>query len=95
MSDHQAAVGLLQALGLKTRSTAPNQTAKRPATTLVLGTIPASYSGTGPPPVQFDWESSAGTRLYSYLSPYTPTAGDRVLVVLIGHGAVVLGKVLN
>lgn len=58
-----------------------------------LGTIPAGYAG-GRPQVQFDGESAASSRTYTYLASYTPAAGDRVLVAIVGHGAVVLGKVV-
>lgn len=58
-----------------------------------LGTIPGTYTG-GRPRVQFDGESAASTRTYPYLSGYVPAAGDRVLVAMVGHGAVVLGKII-
>lgn len=58
-----------------------------------LGVIPLNYVS-GRPQVQFDGESSPNTRTYPHLSTYTPTAGDRVLVALVGHGAVVLGKIV-
>lgn len=60
-----------------------------------LGTIPATYSGSGLPTVQFDGESAPSTRTYPRAHSYTPAAGDRVL--LIGHGStwVVLCKVVT
>lgn len=61
-------------------------------TAFKLGTIPAGYTS-GRPTIQFDGESSASTRTYPYLSSYTPTASDRVLVAMVGHSGVVLGKV--
>lgn len=59
----------------------------------LLGTIPASYT-TGRPTIQFDGESIASTRAYPYLSSYTPAANDRVLLAVVEHGAVILGKVI-
>lgn len=61
--------------------------------TFLLGTIPAGYVS-GRPTVQFDGENAASTRTYPCLSSYAPAAGDRVLVAVVGHGAVVLGKVV-
>lgn len=58
-----------------------------------LGTIPGTYSG-GRPQVQFDGESAASTRTYPYLGSYVPAAGDRVLIAVVGHGAVVVGKII-
>jgi hypothetical protein len=57
-----------------------------------LGTIPDTYT-TGRPTIEFDGESSASTRTYPYLSSYTPTAEDRVLLARVGQTWVVLGKV--
>jgi hypothetical protein len=59
-----------------------------------LGTIPATYT-TGKPTVQFDGESSASTKQYPYLASYTPTAGDRVLLLRVGTGWVIAGKVIS
>jgi hypothetical protein len=58
-----------------------------------IGTIPANYVS-GRPTIQFDGESTAGSRTYPYLSSYAPAAGDRVLVAMVGHGGVVLGKIV-
>jgi len=58
-----------------------------------IGTIPASYTA-GRPQVQFDGESSPSTKTYPYLSSYTPAAGDRVLIALVGNSGVVLGKIV-
>lgn len=60
---------------------------------LLLGKIPANYTS-GRPAVLFDGETVAGTRLYPYISSYTPTANDRVIVAVVGHGGVVLGKII-
>jgi hypothetical protein len=58
----------------------------------LIGTIPASYSS-GRPTITFDGESTASTRTYPYLNTYTPTAEDRVLIAVVGHSGVVLGKI--
>lgn len=58
-----------------------------------MGTIPGGYAG-GRPTVQFDGESIASTKTYPYLGSYTPTAGDRVLLVRAGHTWVVLGEII-
>ncbi len=57
-----------------------------------LATIAAGYVS-GRPAVVFDGESIATTRLYPYLASYAPQAGDRVLIALVGHGGVILGRV--
>lgn len=57
-----------------------------------LATIPSGYT-MGIPTLIFDGEGSATTRQYHYLASYTPTANDRVLVAMVGHGGVILGKV--
>jgi hypothetical protein len=59
-----------------------------------LGTIPADYVS-GKPTVQFDGESSPSIKTYPYLSSYTPSANDRVLVAMVGHGGVIIGKIIN
>lgn len=58
-----------------------------------LATIPGSYTS-GQPTLIFDGETTATTRQYPRLASYTPAANDRVLVALVGHGAVILGKVV-
>ncbi|HHY95074.1 MAG TPA: hypothetical protein GX513_08710 [Firmicutes bacterium] len=58
-----------------------------------LGTIPAGYVS-GRPRVQFDGESAPSARTWPYLASYTPAAGDRVLVAVVGNGGVVLGKIM-
>jgi len=60
---------------------------------LKIGTIPNTYV-TGRPTVMFDGESIASTRTYPYLSSYAPVANDRVLIVAVGHGGVILGKII-
>jgi len=58
----------------------------------LMGTIPVGYI-TGRPTIIFDGESVASVRTYPYLSSYTPTAEDRVLIAVVGHSGVVLGKI--
>jgi len=58
----------------------------------LIGTIPADYSA-GRPTIIFDGESIASVRTYPYLSSYTPVAEDRVLIAVVGHSGVVLGKI--
>lgn len=57
-----------------------------------LGAIDAAYAS-GRPKIVFDGETVASSRTYPYLASYTPAAGDRVLVAMVGHGGVVLGKI--
>ena len=64
----------------------------QPGTSFLIGTIPASYA-TGRPTIIFDGESVASVRTYPYLSSYTPTAEDRVLIAVVGRSGVVLGKI--
>jgi len=66
---------------------------QKQAPDLEMGTIPANYVS-GRPAVQFDGETIASTRTYPYLASYTPTAGDRVLVAMVAHGGVVIGKIV-
>ncbi|MED4586679.1 hypothetical protein P9578_28390 [Brevibacillus choshinensis] len=58
-----------------------------------LGKISATYTS-GRPPVLFDGETTASTRIYPYLASYTPVANERVLLGKVGNGWVVLGKVI-
>lgn len=58
-----------------------------------LGTISSSYTS-GRPQIVFDGESTASTRTYPYLSSYTPAANDRVIIAIVGHGGVILGKII-
>lgn len=58
-----------------------------------LGTIDPAYT-TGRPKVTFDGESTMSTRTYTYLSPYTPAAGDRVQLDRVGSTWVIQGRVI-
>jgi hypothetical protein len=64
----------------------------QPGTSFLIGTIPASYTA-GRPTITFDGEGVASVRTYPYLSSYTPVAEDRVLIAVVGHSGVVLGKI--
>lgn len=75
---------------LKTLGVTPHSTTQQP--TFKLATIPSGYVS-GIPTLIFDGEGSATTRQYHYLSSYTPSANDRVLVAMVGHGGVILGKI--
>jgi len=59
----------------------------------LLGTIDPTWVS-GRPRIQFDGESAVSVRLYPYLSSYTPVASARVLLAVVGHGAVILGKII-
>lgn len=85
MSGEAAALDFLEAL--RGDSPAPESTS-RPAR---LGTIAAGYSGSGSAGVVFDGEASAGARTYVTLAPVR--AGQRVVLIPVGHTYVVLGPV--
>lgn len=72
---------------------APQEGQGRDSPSFRLGSIPSTYTS-GRPTVKFDGESAASTRTYPYLSSYTPAANDRVLVAMVGHGAVIIGKIV-
>lgn len=55
-----------------------------------LATIDPSYGGSGNARVTFDGESVLGLRSYPILEPVL--AGNRVVMLPIGHGYVILGK---
>jgi len=58
-----------------------------------LATIDSAYVS-GQPRVQFDGDALPGERTWPRLSGYTPVAGDRVLIAMVSHGGVILGKVV-
>lgn len=62
-------------------------------TVFKMGNISSAYSS-GWPKVKFDGESADSVRLYPYMSSYTPAANDRVLVAIVGHSGVILGKII-
>lgn len=61
--------------------------------TFRMGKIPSNYT-VGRPQIVFDGESVASTKQYTYLAPYTPTAGDKVLMAFAGGTYVILGKIV-
>lgn len=61
---------------------------------MILGTISAYSSGTGVR-LTIDGESSPTSKNYMFLSSYTPTVGDRVIVEEISGSYVVIGKVVK
>lgn len=58
-----------------------------------IGTIDPAYVS-GRAKVTFDGESTMSTKTYSYLSPYTPVAGHRVVLLPVGTSYVILGRLL-
>lgn len=58
-----------------------------------LGTVASNHTS-GRPQIVFDGDSSPSTKRYPYLSSYTPTANDRVLLVNIGGSHIVIGKIV-
>jgi hypothetical protein len=59
-----------------------------------LGTVTSDYVS-GKPKVKFDRDSAASGATYPYLASATFAANDRVLMLKVGHGWVVVGKVMN
>ncbi len=55
-----------------------------------FATIDPNYSG-GLPSVIFDGESTTTIKTYTYLSSYTPSAGERVMIL----NNTILGKLEN
>ena len=53
-----------------------------------------NYSSSTGAQLTLDGESSASTKRYKRLSPYTPAKGDRVLLAKVSGTYVILGKVL-
>lgn len=58
-----------------------------------LATIDPAYSS-GQPRLLFDGDAAPGARRWPRLSGYTPVAGDRVLIAMVSHGGVILGKIV-
>lgn len=58
-----------------------------------LAVVNPAHAG-GRPRVTFDGETTLSTKTYAYLSSYTPTANDRVLLVPSGTSYVIVGKVV-
>lgn len=60
---------------------------------MILGTI-TSTNANGIL-LKIDGEDTATTKRYTFLSPYYPTANDRVLVEEVGDQYVILGKIVT
>jgi hypothetical protein len=60
-----------------------------------LGTIDPDYSGSPNflPRVQFDGEDVVAEEGFTFLEPYQPAAGDRVLLLRTGKTWVILGEI--
>jgi len=69
------------------------QSLARPVVSFRLATIDSAYVS-GQPRVQFDGDVLPGERTWPRLSGYTPAAGDRVLIAMVSHGGVILGKIV-
>jgi hypothetical protein len=54
-----------------------------------FGSVDSAYT-IGRPKIKFDGMDSPGTKLYPYLSSYTPAANDRVMIIQ----GVVIGKII-
>ena len=59
-----------------------------------LGTIGTVTVNTGATLI-IDGETDPTTKAYKWLSPYTPQAGDRVLIAEVAGSYVILGKITN
>jgi hypothetical protein len=61
--------------------------------------ISSSHSGTINPRLRFDGEATDTIKRYPYITSYTPTANDRVLLVRAGSTRdcswVIVGKIAN
>lgn len=61
---------------------------------MAYGTIDPAYAG-GRPKVTFDGESVLSTKAFPYVNTYTPTAGDRVMLLRKPGGTwTVVGRVV-
>lgn len=59
-----------------------------------LGEVSSVDPNTGRPSIIFDGEVEASVKRYTYIDSYTPTEGDRVLLIAVGNTYVVLGKIV-
>lgn len=59
-----------------------------------LAKVPEDYTD-GKPKLLFDGEDTPTVKRYTYLASYAPSAGDSVLVAMVGSSGVVLGKVIR
>lgn len=59
-----------------------------------LGTVDPAYT-TGKPKVTLDGTTTLSAEGFSYLSSYTPTASDRVLLAPVGSTYVIIGDIIS
>lgn len=59
-----------------------------------LGEVSSIDPNTGRPSIIFDGETEPSVKRYTYIDSYTPTEGDRVLLIAVGNTYVVLGKIV-
>lgn len=72
-------------------SIAGHTQARYPVQTARLGTVDPAYTS-GNPKITFDGESTLSGKTYLYAG-YTPTAGDRVVLLPVGNSWLILGAV--
>ena len=59
-----------------------------------LGTVDLAYTS-GLPKVKLDGDESVTVKQYSHIRNYSPTAGDRVMLALVGNTYIILGRLRN
>lgn len=59
-----------------------------------LGEVSSVDPSTGRPSIIFDGEVEPSVKRYTYIDSYTPTEGDRVLLIAVGNTYVVIGKIV-
>lgn len=70
--------------------TMPGPASARTDRGILTGVVASSFSGSGLIPVQWDFETSAGTKLYPGLKVYLFSVGDKVMGVPVGSSYVVI-----
>lgn len=60
-----------------------------------LATVDPTYTGTGPPRVTFDGETTLSSKVYAFVDSYRPAAGDRVALIPVGTTYLIAGKIDN
>lgn len=59
-----------------------------------LGTVDLAYTS-GLPKVKLDGDDDVTVKQYSHIRMYSPTAGDRVMLALVGNTYIILGRLRN
>lgn len=59
-----------------------------------LGEVSSVDPNTGRPSIIFDGETDPSIKRYPYLESFSPTEGDRVLLLAVGNTYVVIGKIV-